>query len=135
MMVLAGLFALLVLGAALLRIWIRHHSNQLATSPLPLPDDLAGRLPAGRASILAFSTPSCAECRTRQAPALVRLRERVGDAVAVVSLQALDYPDLVAQLGILTVPATVVLDGARHVRHLNLGYASTEQLVSQALPQ
>jgi hypothetical protein len=38
---------------------------------------------------------------------------------------------LVQQIGILTVPATLVLDAAGTVRHLNLGYASDVRLREQ----
>src|SRR4051812_13096154 len=72
--------------------------------------------PLGRPAVVAFSTPSCTECRTRQAPALNRLASTLGDAVTVRSLSALDHPDLVSQVGILTVPATVVLDRQGTVR-------------------
>jgi hypothetical protein len=43
----------------------------------------------------------------------------------------LDHPDLVQKIGILTVPATVVLDSSGTVRHLNLGYASDVRLREQ----
>ena len=47
------------------------------------------------------------------------------------SLSAFDHPELVQRVGILTVPATVVLDAAGAVRHLNLGYASDGKLREQ----
>ena len=87
--------------------------------------------PIASARAIAFSTPSCAECRTRQAPALSRLAIALGDQVTVRSLSALDHPDLVQKIGILTVPATVVLDSSGTVRHLNLGYASDARLREQ----
>jgi hypothetical protein len=92
---------------------------------------LVGLVPAGRPAIVAFSTPTCAECRTRQAPALARLSAALGDAITVRSLSALDHPDLVDRIGILTVPATIVLDHEGHVRSLNLGYTSDERLSAQ----
>ena len=82
-------------------------------------------------AVLSFSTPSCAECRTRQAPALKRLGNTFGEQISIVSLSALDHPELVAQFGILTVPATVVLDQTHQVRHINLGYASEQRLGEQ----
>jgi hypothetical protein len=61
----------------------------------------------------------------------LRLAAALGDKVTVRSLSALEHPDLVQQIGILTVPATVVLDAAGTVRHLNLGYASDARLREQ----
>lgn len=98
-----------------------------------LADELpfAGIVPPGRPAIIGFSTPECAECRTRQVPALKRLAAELGAQVTVQSLLAPEHPHLVERLGILTVPATVVLDGAGVVRHINLGFADTTRLTAQ----
>jgi thiol-disulfide isomerase/thioredoxin len=124
--ILCGLALLIVAGWALIQLWSAWKLRRLrAAAPLA---DLA---PSGRPAVIAFSTPSCAECRTRQAPALSRLAAALGDQVTVRSLSALEHPDLVQKIGILTVPATVVLDSAGRVRHLNLGYASDVRLREQ----
>ena len=117
---------LIAAGWAGVRVWSAWKLRRLrAAAPLA---DLA---PPGRPAVIAFSTPSCVECRTRQAPALARLAAVLGDQVTVRSLSALEYPDLVQKIGILTVPATVVLDSVGTVRHLNLGYASDARLREQ----
>jgi hypothetical protein len=126
--ILAVLTVAIVAAWGLVGLWRVWKLRQLRSA-----SPLAGIVPAGRPAVVAFSTPSCGECRTRQAPALARLVAEVGDAVAVRSLSALDHPDLVQQIGILTVPATVVLDQAGTVRHLNLGYASDAKLRQQLL--
>jgi hypothetical protein len=128
LLILVLVAAVLAAGWGIFRLWRAWMLRRLgADTPL------AGLIPAGRPAIVAFSTPTCAECRTRQAPALARLSTALGDAVAVRSLSALDHPDLVERIGILTVPATVVLDREGHVRNLNLGYASDERLRAQVL--
>jgi thiol-disulfide isomerase/thioredoxin len=124
--ILIALASLIVAGWAAIRLWSSWKLRRLrAAAPLA---DLA---PHGRPAVIAFSTPSCAECHTRQAPALRRLAAALGDQVTVRSLSALEHPALVQQIGILTVPATVVLDAAGTVRHLNLGYASDVRLREQ----
>jgi hypothetical protein len=124
--ILIALMFTIAAGWAAIRLWSAWKLRRLrAAAPLA---DLA---PPGRPAVIAFSTPSCAECRTRQAPALSRLAAAVGDQVTVRSLSALEHPDLVQRIGILTVPATVVLDAAGTVRHLNLGYASDARLRQQ----
>jgi len=124
--ILGGLALLIAAGWAGVRVWSAWKLRRLrAAAPLA---DLA---PPGRPAVIAFSTPSCVECRTRQAPALARLAAVLGDQVTVRSLSALEYPDLVQKIGILTVPATVVLDSVGTVRHLNLGYASDARLREQ----
>ncbi len=88
-------------------------------------------VPAGKPAVVAFSSPYCRDCHTLQEPALTRLERELSDRVTVKSLSALEYPELVDELGILTVPATVVLDASGEVRHLNLGYASDAKLCKQ----
>ena len=124
--ILIGLACVIVTAWAGVRVWSAWKLRRLrAAAPL------ANLAPMGRPAVIAFSTPTCAECRIRQAPALSRLAAALGDQVTVRSLSALDHPDLVQKIGILTVPATVVLDAAGMVRHLNLGYASDVRLREQ----
>jgi hypothetical protein len=126
LLILGLLVIVIAMGWSIFRLWRAWMVRRLgADTPL------ADLVPLGRPAVVAFSTPSCAECRTRQAPALARLSATLGDAVIVRSLSALDHPDVVDRIGILTVPATVVLDQDGHVRSLNLGYASDERLTAQ----
>src|SRR5215211_6667622 len=126
--ILIGLALLIAASWGLLRMWRSWKLRRLhGAAPLV---EVA---PLGRPAVVAFSTPSCAECKSRQAPALSRLNAALGEAVTVRSLSALEHPDLVQQIGILTVPATVVLDQRGVVRHLNLGYASDVRLREQVL--
>jgi hypothetical protein len=118
----------IALGWGLLRLWRAQKVRRLSAVALFFP-----LIPPGRPAVIAFSTPTCAECRTRQAPALARLAATLGDTITITSLSALDHPDLVRQAGILTVPATVIVDSAGQVRHLNLGYASDTRLREQVL--
>ncbi|MCS7288834.1 MAG: thioredoxin [Roseiflexus sp.] len=91
----------------------------------------AGIIPAGKPAVVGFSTPGCIECRTRQAPALAQLAATLGDAVTVRTLSAPDYPQLIDRLGILTAPATVVLDATGVVRYVNLGFTDAATLAAQ----
>lgn len=125
-LILGGLALAIVAGWALVRAWRAWKLRGLANDA-----PLADVAPLGRPAIVSFSTPSCAECRTRQSPALARLAATLGDAVTIRSLSALEHPELVDQIGILTVPATVVLDRRGAVRHLNLGYTSDQKLREQ----
>ena len=118
------LFLLPVAG----RWWQRRRVAALQAAPIrPL-------LPAGRAGVISFSTPTCADCRSRQAPALDQLALELAEQVVVRRLSALEHPELVQQLGILTVPATVVVDRRGTVQHLNLGFASAATLRHQLEP-
>ena len=126
LLILSLVAAAIVVGWGVFRLWRAWMLRRLgADTPL------VGLIPPGRPAIIAFSTPTCAECHTRQAPTLARLSAALGEAVTVRSISAIDHPDLVGRIGILTVPATVVLDRDGHVRSLNLGYASDERLSAQ----
>src|SRR5262249_51111717 len=128
LVILIGLSLLIAAGWGLLCVWRGWKIQQLRrVTPLTRV------APLGRPAVIAFSTPSCAECKALQAPALSRLNAALGEGVTVRSLSALEYPDLVQQIGILTVPATVVLDRRSVVRHLNLGYASDARLREQVM--
>ena len=126
--ILLALVLLIAAGWGLVRAWRAWKLRRLGSDT-----PLATVAPLGRPAVIAFSTPTCAECRTRQAPALARLTTDLGDAVTVRSVSALDHPDLVRRVGVLTVPATVVLDASGAVRYLNLGYASDAKLRQQLL--
>jgi thiol-disulfide isomerase/thioredoxin len=118
----------LLIGASwgLVQLWKRYKLRSLQNrSPL------ADVVPLGKPTVVSFSTPYCSECRARQAPAIQRLSSQMGDKIAVHSLSALEHDALVRQLGILTVPATVVLTPKGQIAALNLGYASDEQLGKQ----
>ena len=125
-LILSLLVLAIAIGWGLLRLWRMAKLRRLS-GEAPLID----LIPIGRPTVVAFSTPSCAECRTRQAPALARLTAALGDSVTVHSLSALEHPELVDRIGILTVPATVILDPRGRVRGLNLGYASDDRLREQ----
>lgn len=126
LLVLVGVTLAVAIVWALVRAYRAHRLAALRdTAPL------AGYVPPGRPAVIAFSTPTCAECRTRQAPALERLGAELGDAVSVRTLAATEHPELVAQLGVLTVPATAVVDARGVVRQLNLGFTDAARLAAQ----
>jgi thiol-disulfide isomerase/thioredoxin len=121
--VVAGVIALAWMA---IRAWRAQHLRSLARRT-----PFVGIIPPGRPAVVGFSTPGCVECRTRQAPALARLSANLGDQVTVRTLPASEYPHLVDQLGILTAPATVVIDATGVVRFVNLGFADAEKLTTQ----
>ncbi len=126
LLLIAAVVALIALGWGCFRLWRARKIRTLARETL-----FAGIIPAGKPAVVGFSTPGCVECRTRQAPALAQLATALGDSVTVRTLAAPDYPRLVDRLGILTAPATVVLDAAGVVRYVNLGFTDAATLAAQ----
>jgi thioredoxin 1 len=85
----------------------------------------------GIPGILYFTTPTCAPCKTVQRPALGRLKERLGDCLQVIEVDASNRPDLADYWGVLSVPTTFVIDSQGRPRRVNHGVASAERLLKQ----
>ena len=80
--------------------------------------------------VLAFSTPQCQQCRLLQKPALREVAAQA-EQVEIVSIDALEQPELAERYGILTVPSTVVLRRDGRASAVNFGYAPASQLLGQ----
>jgi len=87
--------------------------------------------PDGRPTVVAFSTPGCAACHSAQRPALAALEERARGRVRVVHVDVAARPDVARRFGVMTVPATAVLDAAGSVLAANQGFATAETLAAQ----
>ncbi len=81
--------------------------------------------------ILAFSSADCTQCHRLQTPALQRLKERLGDTISVIDVDAPTSPDLTNRYQVLTVPTTIVLDATGKVHAVNYGFANTQRLTAQ----
>jgi thiol-disulfide isomerase/thioredoxin len=86
---------------------------------------------SGTPSILYFTTPTCAPCKTFQRPALERLQQILGECLKVIEVDATAQPELAAQWGVLSVPTTFVLDEKGTARHVNHGPTGVEKLLKQ----
>jgi hypothetical protein len=95
-----------------------------------LPD--VGRLNPLLPTILYFSTEQCTQCKSTQAPALLKLQDG-GKQFNLVSLNALKEIELTKYLNIKTVPATAVLSHDKKLHFLNNGYASDILLNKQLM--
>ncbi len=124
----AVLVAALVAGG---RLVARRRLAWLRGRPADVLWAALGALPDGRPTVVAFSTPSCTSCRAAQKPALAALEARAGGRVRVVQVDAAERPEAATAFGVLTVPATVVLDGRGAVLAANQGFASAERLAAQ----
>lgn len=102
-----------------------------------LPDTLSGVINTDNTTnkahvrILAFSTPDCQQCHRLQVPALQRVLEARGEAVAIVDIDATASPELAQHYQVLTVPTTVVLDAIGQPHAVNYGFANTRRLLEQ----
>jgi thioredoxin-like negative regulator of GroEL len=61
-------------------------------------------------TVLYFTTPTCAPCKTTQTPVLNQLKAELGERLHVVRVDAEADPEAAARWGVLTVPTVFVLD-------------------------
>jgi thioredoxin 1 len=116
--ILAGVFAYWAFNQRLLG---RAQNQSLA---------LIGVLP-DKPTIVYFTTPDCAPCKTIQRPALSKLLTLTGDSVQVVEIDATQRPDLAKQWGVMSVPTTFLLDARGEARYVNNGVTRVEKLMEQ----
>jgi thioredoxin 1 len=95
-------------------------------------DPLLNGVPDGVATILYFTTPTCAPCRLQQTPALERLKGELGDAVHVVRVDATEQPDAASRWGVVSVPTLFVLGRDGAARHVHNGVVS-DHILKQEL--
>ena len=93
-----------------------------------LPDRVRERFVPGSPGVLYLYGPHCPTCR-QQAGVLDALADSRG--TPVVRVDATKERALSDALGVMTVPATAVVDGAGRVQSVNLGFQSREALVGQ----
>lgn len=132
--ILAGVALAAALALYLTRRYVaRQRRLALATDGAPEPRAGISHTGDGASTprILAFSSPYCSPCHTLQEPALRRVAERLGPAVAIETVDATEHPDLAARYRVMTLPATVVFDDAGHPAAVNYGYAAAEKLLTQ----
>jgi len=132
LVLLVALAGLIFAVVVLVRAWALARRRRLLAQPSGRLWTSLGLEPDGRATLVAFSTPSCAACHTAQTPALRLVEHEVGAAnLRVVSVDAAREPTLAQAFGILTVPSTVVLASSGQVLAINHGFAPSEKLTAQ----
>ncbi len=121
----AGGVALLI-GAGRAFVAARRR-RALAAAPFT---PVGGTGEAGPVRVLAFSTPQCQQCRLLQKPALAEVAAQT-EQVEILSIDALEQPELAERYGILTVPSTVVLAPNGRASAVNYGFAPARVLLEQ----
>jgi thiol-disulfide isomerase/thioredoxin len=89
------------------------------------------RTKSGVPVLLYFTTPYCAPCKTIQRPAIQQLKERFGEQVQVVEIDASEHPDVASHWGVFSVPTTFIIDAVGNPRHVNHGVATVDKLFKQ----
>lgn len=87
----------------------------------------------GTPGVLYFTSPGCLPCQTVQRPALMSLKERLGDRLQIVEVDVADRPDLADYWGVLSVPTTFVIDRRGEPRCINHGVTAREKILQQLI--
>lgn len=116
--VITGVAVYLLINRMILARSPRHSASQAGIQP-------------GKPAILYFTTPDCSPCKTVQRPALQRLRDRLGDELQIIEINAVDQPELARAWHVLSVPTTFVIDAEGQPRHVNHGVAGVDKLHQQ----
>ena len=82
-------------------------------------------------TIVYFTTPDCAPCKTVQRPALEKLTSLFGEKLHVVEIDATQQPEVAKTWGVMSVPTTFLLDSRGEARYVNNGVARVENLMEQ----
>lgn len=116
----------LIIGTGILLWWLTNQWILLRARKNALPGATVG-VP----SVLYFTTPTCAPCKTFQRPAIERLQQIFGECLKVVEIDATAQPELATKWGVLSVPTTFILDAQGTPRHVNHGPTGVEKLLQQ----
>jgi len=136
LLLLSALAILVVAGMVAAREWSRRQTKRLRSGPVSLLWETLGERADGRPIIVAFSSKSCASCRTAQAPALDAIERSLGpSSIRIVRVDAAARPDVVKAFSVMTVPSTVVLGADGQLRAYNRGFATADRLVDQLRPK
>jgi len=93
---------------------------------------ILGGLRPGVAAVIYFWSETCAPCKLIQTPALEQLQAELGEGrVQIVSINALEQPDIADEWGVLGLPTTFIIDRAGEPRRVNHGVVRVEQLRGQ----
>ena len=118
--------ALILLGSLAFYAYQRFQLRRRRGHQMGLP----GYKP-GMATILYFTTPSCAPCRTIQRPALKQVMSRFNGSLQVLEFDATEQPQLADSWGVLSVPTTFIIDQEGRPRGVNHGVARAGKLEGQ----
>lgn len=133
LVILAACALLLATAYLLWRLRLQQQTQHLAAVDPGGPAELARLALIDGPAVLYFTTPTCAQCRLQQTPALAQVQQHLA-SVQVLKLDAIEHPRLADYYHVMTVPTTVVLDSQRRPLAINHGLATSERLLAQLGP-
>ncbi len=93
-------------------------------------DPLLSGVNLAKPTIVYFTTPMCALCRTTQFPAIERL-QKIMELVNILKVDASMDPDSSKRWGVMSVPTTFILDKTGSPVKVNNGFVDEHTLSNQ----
>lgn len=133
-LLLAPLIALVAIGGVALVLRLQRNGQRELVGSVVETQKRSGELP----SILYFTGEACTICHTAQKPALNTLSTGIGAGIEIREVDIAVEPDLARRYRVMSLPTTIVLDGAGQITEINVGFASPDtlrrQLVDAGMP-
>src|SRR5574340_640700 len=107
------------------RLQLRWASHSVGSSPW-------SALKPGVPAVVYFWSETCLPCKTVQSPALNQLEQEMGqERILIVSVNALQQPEIAQEWGVFSVPTTFILDRSGQPQQVNHGIVGVERLRRQ----
>jgi thioredoxin-like negative regulator of GroEL len=133
-LLLAPLIAVAAIGGAALLLRVQRGGQRELVGSLVETVSGHGQLP----SILYFTGEACTICHTAQRPALRILAASIAADVDIREIDIAVEPELARRYRVMSLPTTIVLNGAGEITDINVGFANAgvlrRQLVDAGMP-
>ena len=133
-LLLAPLIAIAAIGGAALLLRVQKGGQRELVGSVVETLTGHGQLP----SILYFTGEACTICHTAQRPALRILAASIAADVDIREIDIAVEPELARRYRVMSLPTTIVLNGAGEITDINVGFANAEvlrrQLVDAGMP-
>jgi len=124
--------AILTLVGVTLYLWYTRRQMATIAANRHIDPILQGLNP-GVPAIVYFTTPMCIPCKTRQLPALDKLKTDLGENIQIIQIDATEYPEVADRWGVLSAPTTFVINSNGTANAVNHGVADERKLKRQLM--
>lgn len=85
----------------------------------------------GTPAIILFSSPTCVPCKMVQKPAIEKVKEKLGDKLQFLEIDATKDPKLAQEWGVVSVPTTYVIESDGRSKFVHFGIVTEKILIQQ----
>ncbi len=122
---------LFVVGRLVYGVYTKRKIAQIST--LASADPVLTGLKSGVATVVYFTSVSCAPCNAVVTPALERLQNEFQDRVQIVKIDAVENQNDAQRWGVISIPTMFILNKRNDAIQINHGVVNEETLRAQIL--